>query len=191
MGIRINRGFFAIFFATMFLVGCASDKSDMDSMEDGPGETPIMTDEMDKKEPMMEPVAAKPKVPEVRRDRLWVPSDSNSAELMELSGIFYFDFDQAIVKRAGHAELNKHARALANDRSLRLRLEGHADERGTREYNLALGERRANAVRAYLVAQGASRTQIEVISYGEEKPADGGHNERAWAMNRRVAFSYR
>ena len=80
---------------------------------------------------------------------------------------------------------------LASDGALRLRLQGHADERGTREYNLALGERRANAVRAYLVAQGASRTQVEVISYGEEKPADAGHSERAWAMNRRVEFSYR
>ena len=192
MGIRISRGFLAIFFATMFLVGCASDKSDMDSMEDGPGdETTMMTDEMDKKDTMMEPEVAKPKLPEVMNGELWVPGDSNSAELMRLKGVFYFDFDQAIVKRAGHMELNKHAQALASDRSKRLRLEGHADERGTREYNLALGERRANAIRAYLVAQGASRTQIDVISYGEEKPADGGHNERAWAMNRRVAFVYR
>ena len=189
MGIRINRGFFAIGFAAMFLVGCASDKSDMDSMEDGPGdETPVMTDIVEDKEPMAEPVAAKPTIPEVRTNKLWVP-DTNG--LMELSGVFYFDFDQAIVKRAGHMELNKHANALAGDRSLRLRLEGHADERGTREYNLALGERRANAVRAYLVAQGALRTQVEVVSYGEEKPADGGHSERSWAMNRRVAFSYR
>lgn len=187
MGIRINRGFFAIGFAAVFLVGCASDKSDME-MDDGPGEMPVTTEMMDEKEPMAEPVAAKPKVPEVQNNMLWVP-DTNG--LMELSGVFYFDFDQAIVKRAGHMELNKHANALAGDRSIRLRLEGHADERGTREYNLALGERRANAVRAYLVAQGASRTQIEVISYGEEKPAAEGRSERAQAMNRRVAFSYR
>jgi len=108
-----------------------------------------------------------------------------------LQGLFYFDFDQAIVKRSGHTELNKHATVLAADRSLRIRVEGHADERGTREYNLALGERRANAVRAYLVAQGAARTQIEVISYGEEKPADDGHSEGSWAMNRRVEIVYR
>ena len=185
MGIRINRGFFAIGFATMFLVGCASDKSDM---EDGLGETITTTETMEEKEPMAEPVAAKPKVPEVQNNMLWVPDTDG---LMELSGVFYFDFDQAIVKRAGHMELNKHANALAGDRSIRLRLEGHADERGTREYNLALGERRANAIRAYLVAQGASRTQIEVISYGEEKPAVEGRSERAQAMNRRVVFSYR
>ena len=192
MRIRINRSFFAVAFAAVFLVGCASDETDMDSMEDGPGdETPTMTDSMDNKDSMMEPEVAKPAAPQVRGGDIWVPDDSNSQNLMELSGVFYFDFDQAIVKRAGHTELNKHASALAGNRALRLRLEGHADERGTREYNLALGERRANAIRAYLVAQGASRTQIEVISYGEEKPADAGHSERAWAMNRRVAFSYR
>ena len=80
---------------------------------------------------------------------------------------------------------------LSSDRYLRVRVEGHADERGTREYNLALGERRANAVRAYLVAQGASRSQIEVISYGEEKPVNNSHNESGWAQNRRVEIVYR
>ncbi|MDG1203970.1 MAG: peptidoglycan-associated lipoprotein Pal [Pseudomonadales bacterium] len=108
-----------------------------------------------------------------------------------LTGVFYFDFDQAIVKRSGHVELDKHASALMSERTLRVRLEGHADERGTREYNLALGERRANAVRAYLVAQGVSRSQIEVISYGEEKPQVMGTGESNWARNRRVEFSYR
>ena len=78
-----------------------------------------------------------------------------------------------------------------SERTLRVRLEGHADERGTREYNLALGERRANAIRAYLVAQGVSRSQIEVISYGEEKPEVMGTGESNWARNRRVEFSYR
>ena len=108
-----------------------------------------------------------------------------------LQGVFYFDFDQAIVRRTGHEELNKHAGVLSADRYLRVRVEGHADERGTREYNLALGERRANAVRAYLVAQGAARNQIEVISYGEEKPANNGHSESSWAENRRVEIVYR
>ncbi|PDH35865.1 MAG: peptidoglycan-associated lipoprotein [OM182 bacterium MED-G24] len=108
-----------------------------------------------------------------------------------LNGTFYFDFDQAIVKRSGFEILNKHARVLNIDSSLRLRLEGHADERGTREYNIALGERRANAVRSYLVARGASRSQIEVISYGEEKPAVLGGGESSWAQNRRVELKYR
>jgi peptidoglycan-associated lipoprotein len=108
-----------------------------------------------------------------------------------LQGVFYFDFDQAIVKRSGHSELDKHAKGLMLDRSIRVRLEGHADERGTREYNLALGERRANAIRAYITSQGASRSQIEVVSYGEEKPAVRGGGESSWAQNRRVKFVYR
>ena len=108
-----------------------------------------------------------------------------------LEGIFYFDFDQAIVKRTGHSELNKHASALQSNRMLWVRLEGHADERGTREYNLALGERRANSIRAYLVAQGVSSSQIEVISYGEEKPVVGGDSESSWSQNRRVEIVYR
>jgi len=192
MGIRINRGYLAIGFAAVFLVGCASDKSDTDTMEDGPGdETQTMTDNTDSSDSMAQPEVVMPAEPEIRNGDICVPETPNSQSLMALSGVFYFDFDQAIVKRAGHSELNKHASVLASDGALRLRLQGHADERGTREYNLALGERRANAVRAYLVAQGASRTQVEVISYGEEKPADAGHSERAWAMNRRVEFSYR
>jgi len=80
---------------------------------------------------------------------------------------------------------------LSGNSMLSVRLEGHADERGTREYNLALGERRANAVQAYLIAQGVSRSQMEVISYGEEKPADSGHDEGSWTKNRRVEIVYR
>jgi peptidoglycan-associated lipoprotein len=108
-----------------------------------------------------------------------------------LLGVFLFDFDQAIVRRAAQTELNKHASALADNRYLRVRVEGHADERGTREYNLALGERRADAIRAYLVSQGASNSQVEVISYGEEKPIVSGKNERSWSKNRRVELVYR
>ena len=70
-------------------------------------------------------------------------------------------------------------------------LEGHADERGTREYNLALGERRAQAVERYLQVQGVAAGQMETISYGEERPVDGSHNEAAWAKNRRAEIKDR
>ncbi|MCB1644306.1 MAG: peptidoglycan-associated lipoprotein Pal [Pseudomonadales bacterium] len=130
--------------------------------------------------------------PRINRGKIVLPSGMGSADAMEeLQGLFYFDFDQTIVKRSGHAELNKHADVLVDNPGFRVRLEGHADERGTREYNLALGERRSNAIAAYLVAQGVSRSQIEVISYGEEKPVDGGHGEASWAKNRRVEIVYR
>lgn len=100
--------------------------------------------------------------------------------------IFYFDFDIAEFKAEDRDTLTYHARDLAGNPDRRIRLEGHADERGTREYNLALGERRANGILNYLIVNGASRAQIEVVSYGEERPAETGTNETAYAANRRV-----
>ena len=82
--------------------------------------------------------------------------------------VFYFDFDVAEFQPADRETLTYHARDLAANPSKRLRLEGHADERGTREYNLALGERRANGILNYFIVNGAARSQIEVVSYGEE-----------------------
>lgn len=100
--------------------------------------------------------------------------------------VFYFDFDIAEFRGADRETLMYHARDLAANSSKRLRLEGHADERGTREYNLALGERRANSILNYLIVNGASRSQIEVVSYGEERPAMTGQSENAYNRNRRV-----
>ena len=99
--------------------------------------------------------------------------------------VFYFDFDKALLKAESRAALLEHALVLsANSRSVRL--EGHADEHGTREYNMALGERRAIAVKEFLVLQGIAANRIEVISYGEERAAAHGSNDEAWALNRRV-----
>lgn len=99
--------------------------------------------------------------------------------------VFYFDFDQAILKPESRAALRIHAARLAANPA-NVRLLGHADERGTREYNMALGERRAKAVRDFLVLNGVSSSSLEVISYGEERPAVAMSNESAWAQNRRV-----
>ena len=99
--------------------------------------------------------------------------------------VFYFDFDKAILKPESRAALRLHAQNLKAG-SRQIRLEGHADERGTREYNMALGERRANAVREFLVLEGVNGSSIEVISYGEESPAAHGSDETSYALNRRV-----
>lgn len=99
--------------------------------------------------------------------------------------VFYFEFDKAILRPEARAALDIHAQRLRGT-SRQVRLEGHADERGTREYNMALGERRANAVKEYLVIQGVSSDNLEVISYGEERPAQLGSDEQSWSMNRRV-----
>jgi peptidoglycan-associated lipoprotein len=116
-----------------------------------------------------------------------MPTTTQVEERLET--IVYFDFDQAVLKPQTRALLLAHAERLkASPRSVRL--EGHTDERGTREYNMALGERRANAVRDFLVLQGVSRNSIEVVSYGEERPIAMGSNEAAWAQNRRVEIKY-
>lgn len=100
--------------------------------------------------------------------------------------VFYFDFDVAEFMASDRDVLAIHGRNLGANSSRRVRLEGHADERGTREYNLALGERRANSIRDYLVVNGASLSQIETVSYGEERPASQGQTDGAYRMNRRV-----
>jgi len=107
-----------------------------------------------------------------------------------LQTVFYFDFDKSSVRAAGLADLERHAQFLAANPAVGVRLEGHADERGTREYNMALGERRAKAVARVLMVNGVSASQIETISYGEEKPAVLGHNDQSWAENRRVELKY-
>ena len=103
---------------------------------------------------------------------------------------FYFDFDTSEIKPEARDVLVAHARYLADNPRAQVRAEGHADERGSKEYNLALGERRAKAVERFLIVNGASRGQIETISYGEEKPAVRGSGEEAWAQNRRVELKF-
>lgn len=102
----------------------------------------------------------------------------------------YFDFDKANIRPDAYLILKAHAAYLSSNAGARLRVDGHADERGTREYNLALGERRAKAAASYLAANGASRSQLEVVSYGEERPAVMGNSESSWAQNRRVELKY-
>jgi len=100
----------------------------------------------------------------------------------------YFDFDKSDIKTADRATLTEKARWMEANPQYSLIIEGHCDERGTSEYNLALGERRATAAAKFLEAMGISYDRISTISYGEEKPADSGHNEDAWANNRRDEF---
>ncbi len=105
--------------------------------------------------------------------------------------VVYFDFDSFVVKDEFRPMLEAHAKALAANRGSRMMVEGHTDERGGREYNLALGQKRAEAVVKTLVLLGASDSQLEAVSFGEERPADPGHDEAAWAQNRRVELKSR
>ena len=98
----------------------------------------------------------------------------------------YFEYDSSRLTSKSIQTLRGLISVLQNNRSLNIVLEGHADERGTREYNLALGQRRAESVAAYLLSNGVSRNQLKTISYGEERPAALGSNNASWAKNRRV-----
>lgn len=103
----------------------------------------------------------------------------------------FFDVDQHSIRADAQSVLAKQAAWLQKYPSVRLLVEGHCDERGTREYNLALGERRAGSVKEVLVGDGVEASRLETVSFGEEKPADAGHDDGAWSKNRRGELIYR
>ncbi|MFA5684002.1 MAG: peptidoglycan-associated lipoprotein Pal [Lysobacteraceae bacterium] len=104
--------------------------------------------------------------------------------------VIYFDFDQSNVRSEAAAQIACHAKYLRDRPSARITLEGHADERGSREYNLGLGERRGNAVNQALIGSGGAASQLTVVSYGEERPVALGSSETSWQQNRRVEIVY-
>ena len=114
-------------------------------------------------------------------------TDSAADKLASIGNTVYFSYDSAALDGNSQATLYRQAAFLNGNPSLTVTIEGHCDERGTREYNLALGERRAAAARDYLLAQGVDPARIKVISYGKERPAMAGSNEESWAKNRRAA----
>jgi peptidoglycan-associated lipoprotein len=104
--------------------------------------------------------------------------------------VIYFDFDRADIRADSQSVVAAHAQYLAKNPSQKVRLEGHADERGSREYNIGLGERRGQAVRRALLLQGVAEVQLATVSYGEERPAAAGSDEQTYALNRRVEIVY-
>jgi len=116
-------------------------------------------------------------------------SQGPSGELLS-KRIVYFDFDRADIRADSQSVVTAHATYLAKNPSQKVRLEGHADERGSREYNIGLGERRGQAVRRALLLQGVAEVQLSTVSYGEERPAQAGSTEEAYAANRRVEIVY-
>ncbi|MEO0444313.1 MAG: OmpA family protein [Pseudomonadota bacterium] len=148
----------SLLFAAVFLAGCAS------------------TSEPEPAAPASEPTPPPVVTP--------APAPTPEPAAPSLATVFYFDFDQSILRAETRQLLNAHAAVLKSSPRA-IRLEGHADERGTREYNMALGERRALAVRDYLRSEGVT-SAIEVVSYGEERAFNLDSNEFAWQQNRRV-----
>ena len=154
----------------------------------------------------------KPSVPEAANSRSQVPAsastsgatgastsgspygDSSSSLSADAAArgrnVIYFDFDKSEIKPEFSEVVTAAAKNLAGHSALKVKLEGHTDERGTREYNIGLGERRAQAVRRALLLQGAGEGQITTVSFGSERPAVEGDDEAAWSQNRRVEFNY-
>jgi len=125
-----------------------------------------------------EPPVTPPPKPTVSDAEFW---DSHIKDI-------FFDFDKYDIREDARQILSEDARALAERSHLRVTIEGHCDERGSEKYNLALGDRRANTTKEFLVGQGVSGDRVETISYGEERPFATGHDEESWAQNRRAHF---
>lgn len=120
------------------------------------------------------------------------PGAMNPDDLQAVASQFqvvYFDYDSAQVASSERSKLEAVADYLRGNGSVGLIVEGHCDERGSNEYNLSLGERRAQAVRAYIIGLGIAADKIRTVSYGEERPAAFGHDEASWSQNRRASFS--
>ena len=174
----MKRMFLALAFAVA-AVGCSSVKLDDVPVEDksaaavtGPGGPGSGT------QSSVAPVAAD-------------PAAGTAAGPANVARIIYFDYDSYIIKPQFQSLLEGHARFLKANNGRRVSIEGHTDERGGREYNLALGQRRSEAVRRALGLLGVTDGQIEAVSFGKEKPAAPGSDEAAWAQNRRAEIVYR
>ena len=117
-------------------------------------------------------------------------TDLNDPNSILSRRVIYFAYDQSTIEPEYFEILDAHSELLAGNPNLTIRLEGHADERGSREYNVALSERRAGSVKQFMDLKGVGSEQSQTVAYGEELPVDSGHNEAAWSKNRRVEIKY-
>ncbi len=120
----------------------------------------------------------------------WTGNPLDNPDSLLSTRVIYFDFDQSDIRPESADVLRAHAGYLLENATVSITVEGHCDERGSREYNIGLGERRATAIKTFLLAEGVADAQINTISYGEERPVAEGHTEAAWSMNRRGELVY-
>ena len=178
---------FLVLSCVMFMAGgCA--KNEMVKKDEGiapaasaPANAPLTTEDV-KEKPVIQAQVAESTVGEVQKNAGQI--EDFKAALAKI----YFDFDSYKLSESSRSELVKNADLIKKDSVEKVRIEGNCDERGSDEYNLALGEKRAKAAMQYLVTLGIPTDRLSVISYGKEKPADPGHDEAAWAKNRRDEF---
>lgn len=183
----MSRILVAITLGTLLLTGCASQEEGIDNQAD----QDAMADQQMGMDGMPTPIAGSDtETSALQDDMLTAQELLEQADTPLASRVIYFEYDSAKVNDESLALLEAHGNFVAGNGNVFVRLEGHADERGSREYNIALGDRRAQSVRRILLFQGASSDQIDTISYGEERPAELGHDESAWSKNRRVELVY-
>lgn len=180
---------FAVAAALIALAGCSSTKlpetGPVAATTPAPAPAPVATPTPPPPTPSAAP--AQPTPAPVRSAALH-PLDDPQSTLARRT--VYFDFDSSALRDADRPLVEAHAGYLASSRTARMRVEGHCDERGGREYNLALGQRRAEVVVKTMQLMGARAADLEATSFGEERPADAGHDEAAWAKNRRAELNY-
>jgi len=178
--------FWVLGFAMFVASGCAKQQVVRKDEQAVPvataPEKPLVKTEIVKEQPVKQAQVKESAV----QDKL-VPI-SQAGELKAALDKIYFDFDAYVLSQDARDTLVKNAGLMKNTRDVKVRIEGNCDERGSDEYNLALGEKRAKAAMQYLVTMGIPAERFSVISYGKEKPSDPGHTEEAWAKNRRDEF---
>jgi len=170
----------ALCIAALMSVGCAKKQT---VKSEGTQAPPAAVGEAPVKEAPPAPAAVAPAMPPAAS-----PGVAVTEEKMSQFDDVRFDFDKSEVKEDGRKTCGVVADYLKKHPQAKMQIEGHCDERGTAEYNMALGERRATAVMTYLVSLGVPKSALSTVSFGKEKPLDPGHNEGAWAKNRRAHF---
>ena len=146
---------------------------------------PPQAQEQPKVEKVEAPVVQEPQLTE---EELFLQKSLDQINREKPLGTIYFDYDRAVIRDDARATLDANAAWMKKLRSAKVLVEGHCDERGTEEYNLALGEKRAKAAQDYMLSMGIGSDRIKIISYGKSQPVNPGHDESAWQMNRRAQF---
>ncbi len=169
----------AIILVFSFAVSCKKKPKEV------PPPPPPQAQEQPKIEKVEPPVVQEPQLTE---EELFLQKSLDQINREKPLGTVYFDYDKSLIRDDAKATLDTNASWLKRFRTVKILIEGHCDERGTEEYNLALGEKRAKSAQDYLLSMGIGSDRMKIISYGKSQPINPGHDEAAWQMNRRAQF---
>lgn len=169
----------AIILVFSFAVSCKKKPKEV------PPPPPPQAQEQPKVEKVEPPVVQEPQLTE---EELFLQKSLDQINREKPLGTVYFDYDKSLIRDDAKATLDTNASWLKRFRTVKILIEGHCDERGTEEYNLALGEKRAKSAQDYLLSMGIGSDRMKIISYGKSQPINPGHDDAAWQMNRRAQF---